>query len=1353
MKTNLLCSRSVDRLQQLSRISSFLLLLVLSFFQETVFSQAFVKPSDAIIKNLQSKQELRFNENMGQVSDMNTKKQRPDVLFTASIAGVQLFFHSTGIDYQFKREFIDSTKNKTALPGQPFQIDHIDSIQTYRLELRLAGANTHASITTEGGGKDVDNYYLAHCPQGILGVKNYQKIIYHDVYPGIDWVVYSKERTLKYDFVIHPGGNVDDIRLQYNGSTSLSIDEKGQAVITTPLGEVVEKKPHSYLDEVTVINSRFRMENNSFRFEIGKYDHSHDLIIDPGIIWSTFYGGSYLDNTASCSVDASGNVFLTGNTKSVDAIASGGFLNTLQGTNYDAFLVKFSADGSRQWGTYYGGTEDEGGECCVADGSGNVYMGGQTSSATGIASGGLQNTIGGNKDGFLVKFSPSGARLWATYYGGTAEDGINSCTIDINDNVYIAGPIFSTNGIAFNGFQNSFGGFRDAYIAKLSPAGTRLWASYYGDGYDENGTGCCTDNSGNVFLCGFTTSPSGLASGGFQNVNNGAGNAFLVKFSPTGSRIWATYYGGPNIEFAYACAADAAGNVFMTGVATSYMLVAYCGFQNIRGGTDDAFLVKFNSTGQRMWATYFGGENQETGLTLATDPQGNIYLGGVTYSSTNVAFNGFQPVLGGNTDAFLAKFTTTGTRIWSSYFGGTGGDRNDCTIISPTGEIYFTGTAGSGFSGFGQGGFQNTFGGWGDGYLAKVSNPDIAAPQITSFNISTPPCIAVTGSTVTITGVNFTGATSVFIDEWMPASFTVVDDNTIEAVLGTLGGVVNNGTITVTTPNGTATLCGISYCADYPRVFILANPGNNICGGTPVTFTAIAVNGGSSAVYQWIKNGVNVGTNSNTYTDNALNNGDIISCTFISTTSCLVTMCAPVISDTITMTVTDPGPAAVTIAASLTTICPGNNVDFTATPVNGGTTPTYQWRVNGINTGVTSNTYSSTTLVNGDIVTCILYSNGSCANPPNALSNAITITVLTPVIPSISINSSATTICAGASVSFTATPVNGGSTPAFQWQVNGINTGTNNAVFTSTTLVNGDIVRCILTNNVPCSSQGLVVSNNITMQVNAVVLPTITITASASNICPGAPVTFTAAISNGGTTPIYQWQLNGTNVGTNGNSYSSSILNNADVITCILTSNENCAAPVAVASNNINMIVENNLLVDAGGPLTVHAGSSVQALAVVTGSNTNLANILWTPSAGLSSTTVLNPVITPFVNSGTVEYDISITNEDGCIATDKLIVNILSNCISNVRNAFTPNGDGVNDTWKVYDDNSCLKKVSIQVFNRDGIKVFESADYHNDWQGRYKNKLLPDGTYYALVEFTPLVGEMTRIKTTLTILR
>ncbi|MFN8155666.1 MAG: IPT/TIG domain-containing protein [Bacteroidia bacterium] len=399
-------------------------------------------------------------------------------------------------------------------------------------------------------------------------------------------------------------------------------------------------------------------------------------------------------------------------------------------------------------------------------------------------------------------------------------------------------------------------------------------------------------------------------------------------------------------------------------------------------------------------------------------------------------------------------------------------------------------------------------------------------------------------------------------------STTLANSNVVTCVMTSSASCVSPAT--VTSNSITMTVNPVVT----PTISIAASPGSTICSGTSVTFTASITNGGSTPVYQWKKNANAVGTNSATYSDNALVNGDQVSCVVTSNATCASPTTEN--SNTITMTVNPVLTPSVSISASTgTTICAGTSVTFTATPANGGATPAYQWKLNGTNVGTNSATYTNASLTNGQIVTCVLTSNATCASPTTATSNALTMTVNPVLVPAVSISASTgTTICAGTSVTFTATPTNGGTTPAYQWKLNGTNVGTNSATYTNAALTNGQIVTCVLTSNATCASPTTATSNALTMTVNPVLVPAVSINASTgTTICAGTSVTFTATPTNGGTTPAYQWKVNGTNAGTNSVTFTTTTLTNGQIVTCVLTSNATCASPVTATSNAITMNV------------------------------------------------------------------------------------------------------------------------------------------------------------------------------------
>ncbi len=337
------------------------------------------------------------------------------------------------------------------------------------------------------------------------------------------------------------------------------------------------------------------------------------------------------------------------------------------------FINSFSQN-TRLWATYYGGISSDNANAITTDALGNVYLVGTTQSSTNVSFSGFQNIFGGGSDAFLVKFDAGGNRLWATYYGGTGlEQGITVVT-DVNGNVYLAGVTDSPTNISFGGFQNTFaGGACDAFLVKFDAiTGNRLWATYYGGIGADYGYGLATDGSGNVYLAGHIDTPGiNIASGGFQNTfGGGSADAFLAKFDAVGARLWATYYGGLSDDKANSITTDATGNVYLVGTTTSQTDIASGGFQNTFAGGVDAFIVKFNTSGMRLWSSYYGSIDNEWGYSIVTDAFSNVYIAGETTGFSNIASGGFQNIFGGGAtgtaDAFLVKFDALGNRLWAT---------------------------------------------------------------------------------------------------------------------------------------------------------------------------------------------------------------------------------------------------------------------------------------------------------------------------------------------------------------------------------------------------------------------------------------------------------------------------------------------------------------------------------------------------------------------------------------------------------------------------------------------------------------------------------------------------------------
>ncbi|MBL7954391.1 MAG: SBBP repeat-containing protein [Flavobacteriales bacterium] len=287
---------------------------------------------------------------------------------------------------------------------------------------------------------------------------------------------------------------------------------------------------------------------------------------------------------------------------------------------------------------------------------------------------------------------------WATYYGGTLLDEGQAVATDASGNVYLAGLTRSTGSISTAGAHLvAAPGGRNAFLAKFNNAGVRQWATYYGGTGNDFGLSVATDAAGNVYLAGYTSSTTGISTAGsHQAALGGSDDAFLVKFNAAGVRQWGTYYGGTGADVGYSVTTDAAGNVYLAGTTESAGGIATAGaHQAANGGLGDNFLVKFNAAGVRQWGTYYGGSDTEDLANVACDPAGNVHLVGQTLSNTGIATVGAFQPNNNSDDVYLVRFNGAGVRQWATYFGGTGVETFPSVACDPLGNIFLSGTTNS----------------------------------------------------------------------------------------------------------------------------------------------------------------------------------------------------------------------------------------------------------------------------------------------------------------------------------------------------------------------------------------------------------------------------------------------------------------------------------------------------------------------------------------------------------------------------------------------------------------------------------------------------------------------------------
>lgn len=788
---------------------------------------------------------LLFLENKGQVTDQY-QRPRKDIGYLLHTPGLTVFVSANGLHYQFLQAEANG-----------------NSLNTYRMDVTLVGANVHASTTAIASQDYFERYIIAGTGKEGVIAHSSEGVIYHNVYPGIDWRLYTRDGALKHEFIVKPGARVSDIKLRYDGATKLSINEKGEIVSATPLGTITEAAPKSYTTGGQEVASRYVLNGNVLSYETAPW--TGELVIDPGVNWSTYHGGTGNDAAAGVTADASGSVYMAGRTYSAASIATtGAHQVTLSGTN-DAFIAKYSASGTLLWATYYGGSGNESGDAIATDASGNVYLAGGTGSSLGIAtSGAHQTTFAGGSglslgDAFVAKFTSAGALTWATYYGGPSEEWATCVAADVSGNVYLGGYTQSLTGISTPGcHQASHPNFVNysGYLVKFNSSGTRQWGTYYGGTSGERVMALTLDAAANIYFVGAASSTTGISTAGAHQVTKSTGgDAMIVKFNTSGARLWGTYFGSTGSDMLYDIALDGSSNLCMGGITSSPAGIATPGaFQTSPGSLNDGMLLKMNSSGVLQWATYYGGNDEDQVTTIAVDAADNIYPAGFTASTSGLASTGsfITTFSGGTYDGFFGKFSSAGARQWTSYLGGSVADRVYGTAISGA-TLYLAGQTTSVAGIATTGAHQTTIGGAQDAFLTSF---DITMPG----TISGPTAFCV-GGTPTFTCTPAGGAWS--------ASPSFV------ATIGGASGIamgVSPGTATIyyTLPSGTSsvvvTVSGTpTVAATTGMAFVCEGSTSTLSNTTPGgvwSSTAPAV----ATVSGGIVSGVSTGTSTISYT-------------------------------------------------------------------------------------------------------------------------------------------------------------------------------------------------------------------------------------------------------------------------------------------------------------------------------------------------------------------------------------------------------------------------------------------------------------------------------------------------------
>jgi len=843
--------------------------------------------------------DLSFIENKGQVTDQHYNP-RPDIDFKLSAPGVTIFIGDGQIHYQWYKE------EEKAEESKPI------NITSYRMDVTLQGANANAEVITADVRKDKETYYFPGLGKDGVTASLYRKITYKDIYPQIDWVLYTNGVDLKYDFVVHPGGNPKNIKLQFAGATSLQM-QNGSLMAATPFGSITEQKPYSYNAETKErVPSSFILDGNTLSFDISSINGT--LVIDPAIVWATFYGGVQNDRVSHYYVEKNGDVFMPGSTSSTSNIATAGSFQASFPGIRAAFLAKFNTNGQRLWATYFGGYGSCGFVDCAVDKYGSIYAVGGTDTGitTLITPGAHQTTPGSNEysDGLIVKFNAAGQRIWATLYGGYDTDECLAVGSDTSGYVYVAGSTYSGNNISTPGTQQPIKmAMMPAFLAKFDSAGQRQWCTYYGDMAGSENTwlnDLYVSKNGDPVITGYTssTNPNNMLTtvGALQTTYGGGQcDGFIAKYNKAnGQFIWATLYGGNEGDFISGITGDDNDNIYIAGVteSTNFFASTPGAHKTTFNGTGSAIIAKFNSSGQRVWGTYYGDTTNCSSICMYN---GALLASGLTKAKVGITTPGSTfPVYNASMQNYLSLFSLSGQLLYGSYFyltGELGVDNYSniylCDDISSS-LAPNIGTPGA---------YQPTPNGGAEVYLIKIG-PDtaVAINQPYTDTLFCPSSVFNLGYTVTggfNAGNTFTAelsdATGSFSSPVVIGTATATTSGSITCTIPAATAVGNGYRIRIVASNPAFTSMDDGYdiriqTSVIPAVSVVAVPGTNAGPWVSVTFTATPTAGGTAPSYQWRKNGADIGgATSNTYTgvmNIDLVTGDVVTVKMISNETC-----------------------------------------------------------------------------------------------------------------------------------------------------------------------------------------------------------------------------------------------------------------------------------------------------------------------------------------------------------------------------------------------------------------------------------------------------------------------------------
>jgi CSLREA domain-containing protein len=532
------------------------------------------------------------------------------------------------------------------------------------------------------------NYFIGEDPAAWwTDVPLYSAVEYLDVYPGIDLRYYGNDTRLEYDFVVQPGADPAPIALRFAGAGSVRLDGSGSLQVGLTPGRSLSFTPPVAYQEVdgerVPVESAYRLEGDTVRFTLGAYEPSLPLVIDPTLEYSSYLGGGDVDQLFDVAADSTGASYVVGAAKIGYPTTVGAYQGASAG-GFDVVVTKVAPDGqSLAYSTFIGGGADDFAFAVAVDGSGSAYITGETGSDDYPTSGPPFDGVRNGVDAFVTKLSPAGSALtYSTFLGGQNAERGDGIDVDASGNAYVVGHTLSTDFPTQSPIDGTLSGSRDAFVTKVNAAGGGLsYSTYLGGGGVEEATGVVVDGSSQAWVTGYTASTDFPTTSGTYQPTRGdtSKDVFVSGINAAGSALlYGTYLGGTSQDEGYGIDLDAAGMVYVTGIAQTTFPSTPGAWDTTFSSGDDIFVAKLDPSltgaAELVYSGFVGDGGTDRGTDIAVDGYGQAHIVGYVSSSGLASGDGYDTTVN-STDGYVAIISSSGSaKLYATYLGGTSDD-------------------------------------------------------------------------------------------------------------------------------------------------------------------------------------------------------------------------------------------------------------------------------------------------------------------------------------------------------------------------------------------------------------------------------------------------------------------------------------------------------------------------------------------------------------------------------------------------------------------------------------------------------------------------------------------------------